>query len=59
MNNTIAVFAFLVVIAFLSILVIHVPRVDLVSVIAITVALGLWDLYTTCFAKKSARNQET
>ena len=53
MNNTMAVFAFLVVIAFLSILVIHVPRVDLISVIAITVALGLWDLYTTCFSKKS------
>ena len=53
MNNTIAVFAFLVVIAFLSILVIHVPRVDLIAVIALTVALALWDLYTTCFAKKS------
>lgn len=53
MNNTIAVFAFLVVFAFVSILVIHVPRLDLIAVIAITIMLACWDLYTSCFAKKS------
>jgi hypothetical protein len=52
MNKTIAVVAFLVVFAFLSILVIHVPRVDLIAVITLTMALACWDLYTTCFAKK-------
>jgi hypothetical protein len=47
MNKVLAVFAFLVLVAFLSILVIHVPRIDLVSVIAFTVLLAGWDLYTT------------
>lgn len=44
MNKFMAVFAFVVLVAFLSILVIHVPRVDLTVVILITVVLAGWDL---------------
>lgn len=43
-NKFLAIFAFVVLIAFLSILVIHVPRVDLTVVILITVVLAGWDL---------------
>jgi hypothetical protein len=42
-----AILAFVVLMAFLAILVIHVPRIDLICVIAITVASAAWDLYTT------------
>lgn len=44
MNNILAVFAFLVLCGFLAILVIHVPRLDLIAVIAATIALAGWDL---------------
>ncbi len=47
MNKLMAIFAFLVLVGFLSILLIHVPRVDLSLVIAFTVLLAAWDLYTT------------
>ena len=47
MNKALAIFAFLVLVAFLSILIIHVPRVDLAAVIGFTVLLAGWDLYTT------------
>lgn len=47
MNFLMAFMAFLVLSVFLGILVIHVPRADLVSVIIITVSLAAWDLYTT------------
>jgi len=47
MNKLLAIFAFLVLVGFLAILVIHVPRLDLTMVIAITVVLAAWDLYTT------------
>ena len=47
MNRLVAIFAFLVLVGFLSILVIHVPRLDLTIVIGLTVLLAAWDLYTT------------
>ncbi|MCD1627331.1 MAG: hypothetical protein ACU0B7_00615 [Paracoccaceae bacterium] len=47
MNKVMAVFAFLVLVAFLAILLIHVPRLDLIVVIGFTVLLAAWDLYTT------------
>ena len=53
MNKALAIFAFLVLVAFLAILVIHVPRIDLVSVIAFTVLLAGWDLYTTHKKRKN------
>lgn len=45
MNNALALFAFAVLAAFLSILVIHVPRVDLTVIIVLTLILAGWDLY--------------
>ncbi|WP_168733061.1 hypothetical protein [Aliigemmobacter aestuarii] len=45
MNNLIAILAFLVFVGFLAILLIHVPRLDLVVVIGATVALAGWDLF--------------
>ncbi|ALI54338.1 hypothetical protein [Celeribacter marinus] len=56
MNKLIAVFAFLVLFAFLAILVIHVPRLDLTVVILVASGLGCWDLYTSCFAKKTDKS---
>jgi hypothetical protein len=47
MNRILAVIAFLVLVAFLAILLIHVPRLDLGAVIALTVILAGWDLFTT------------
>lgn len=47
MNKLLAIFAFLVLAAFLSVLVVHVPRVDLTAVILLTLLLAGWDLYTT------------
>jgi hypothetical protein len=47
MNTLLAIFAFLVLAAFLSVLVIHVPRLDLTAVIVFTLLLAGWDLYTT------------
>ncbi|MDX1820335.1 MAG: hypothetical protein R3197_05500 [Paracoccaceae bacterium] len=52
MNKLMAIFAFLVLVAFLGILVIHVPRLDLTLVIGFTVLLAAWDLYTTHRARK-------
>jgi hypothetical protein len=45
MNNLLALFAFGVLVAFLSILLIHVPRIDLTVVIILTLMLAGWDLY--------------
>jgi hypothetical protein len=47
MNKVLAIFAFLVFVGFLAILIFHVPRLDLGAVIAITVLLAAWDLFTT------------
>jgi hypothetical protein len=47
MNRTLAIFAFLVLVGFLAILMIHVPRLDLGGVIVLTVLLAAWDLFTT------------
>lgn len=47
MTNFLALFAFAVLVAFLAVLVVHVPRLDLTAVIAITVALAGWDLLQT------------
>ncbi|WP_435257637.1 hypothetical protein ACSBLW_16225 [Thioclava sp. FR2] len=44
MNNILAVIAFLIFCGFLAVLIIHVPRLDLIAVIAVTVALAGWDL---------------
>lgn len=44
MNNIMALFAFGVFIVFLGILVWNVPRLDLMVVIGLTVALAGWDL---------------
>ncbi len=52
MNKLMGLFAFLVLVAFLSILLIHVPRLDLFIVISFTVLLAGWDLYTTHRARK-------
>lgn len=55
MNLFLAIFAFVVMVAFLAILVIHVPRIDLICVIGITVALAAWDLFTTFRSKDASR----
>jgi hypothetical protein len=47
MNKVLAVFAFLTLAAFLGVLVVHIHRIDLISVIVITLLLAAWDLYTT------------
>lgn len=47
MNRLMAVAALVVLIGFLSILLIHVPRLDLAVVIGITVVLAGWDIYTS------------
>lgn len=47
MNRILAIFAFLVLVGFLAILMIHVPRLDLGAVIVVTVLLAAWDLFTT------------
>lgn len=46
MNRVMAVVALVVLIGFVSILLIHVPRLDLAAVIGITLALAAWDVYT-------------
>ncbi|MBN2629325.1 MAG: hypothetical protein JXR75_02150 [Rhodobacteraceae bacterium] len=45
MNSVLAIFAFSVLLAFLGILLWHVPRLDLIGVVGVTVALAGWDLY--------------
>ncbi len=52
MNLLLAFLAFVTLVAFLVILVIHVPRIDLTVVIGITVALAAWDLYRTFRSRK-------
>lgn len=44
MNNLLAIFAFVVFVAFVLILVLHVPRLDLIVVIGATILLAGWDL---------------
>ena len=46
MNRLMAVAALVVLIGFVAILLIHVPRLDLAVVIGVTVALAGWDVYT-------------
>ena len=46
MNKLMAVAAFVVLAAFLSVLLIHVPRLDLAAVIGVTLLLAAWDVYT-------------
>ena len=55
MNLFMAILAFVVLMAFLAILVMHVPRIDLICVIGITVALAGWDLFTTFRAQDRSR----
>lgn len=45
MNNLLALAAFALLLGFLGILLVHVPRLDLAGVILLTVALAGWDLY--------------
>lgn len=52
MNNIMAIVAFLIFVGFLAVLVIHVPRLDLTLLIAFTVILAAWDLFTTVRASK-------
>lgn len=47
MNLTMALLALAMLIAFLGILILHVPRLDLIAVVGITLVLAAWDLYTT------------
>ncbi len=44
MNNIMALFAYAVLVAFLGILVFHVPRIDLACIIGLTLLLAGWDL---------------
>lgn len=44
MNNVLALSAFALLLAFLGILLWHVPRLDLVGVVFLTVLLAGWDL---------------
>ena len=46
MNRLMAVAAFIVLAAFLSVLLIHVPRLDLALVIGITLLLAGWDAFS-------------
>ena len=45
MNHLMALFAYAVLVAFLGFLVIHVPRVDLICIIGLTLVLAGWDLW--------------
>ncbi|MFT7058732.1 MAG: hypothetical protein ACJASV_001234 [Pseudorhodobacter sp.] len=44
MNNILALFAFAIFLGFLGILLWNVPRLDLIAVVGVTVALAGWDL---------------
>lgn len=44
MDRLVALFAFAVLLGFVGILLWHVPRLDLIAVVALTVALAGWDL---------------
>jgi hypothetical protein len=52
MNGIMATFAFVILVGFLSILIIHVPRLDLILVIGFTLALSGWDLISTIRARR-------
>jgi len=52
MNNILALFAFATFIAFLGILVWSVPRLDLIGVVGLTVALAGWDLLQNLRGKR-------
>lgn len=54
MKNLLAIAAFLVFVGFLVILVVHVPRLDLIVVIGATVVLAGWDLVLNL---RNQRNQ--
>jgi hypothetical protein len=45
MNNILALFAFATFLVFLGILLWSVPRLDLIFVVGLTVALAAWDLF--------------
>ena len=45
MNNIMAICAFALLLVFLGILIWHVPRLDLIGVVVVTVALAGWDLF--------------
>ncbi|MFN3846377.1 MAG: hypothetical protein ACK4RZ_11245 [Paracoccaceae bacterium] len=45
MDNILALAAFALLLAFLAILLWHVPRLDLIVVVTFTVALAGWDLF--------------
>ncbi|WP_168219727.1 hypothetical protein [Pseudotabrizicola formosa] len=47
MNNIMALFAFVVLLGFLGILLWHVPRLDLIGVVGVTVVLAGWDLISS------------
>jgi hypothetical protein len=53
MQKFLGVFAFAVLVAFLAILVIHVPRLDLTVVIVVTVLLAGWDMILNLRGDKS------
>lgn len=44
MNSLMGIFAFAILLGFLGILLWHVPRLDLIGVVGVTVALAGWDL---------------
>lgn len=47
MNNVLAILAFAIFVVFLGILLWSVPRMDLIFVVGLTVALAGWDLVQT------------
>ncbi|EYD72697.1 hypothetical protein [Limimaricola hongkongensis] len=49
LNRIMTIVALAVFLGFLGILVWHIPRFDLGAVLAVTVALVLWDVFTTSF----------
>lgn len=47
MNKVMAIVAFLIFVGFLSVLIVHVPRFDLMGIIGFTILLAGWDLIST------------
>ncbi len=43
MQTVLGAIAYIVLVAFLAVLVIHVPRLDLICLVAVTVVLAGWD----------------
>lgn len=52
MSNFTGIFAFAILLGFLGILLWHVPRLDLIGVVGVTVALAGWDLIQTLRRKQ-------